>query len=1555
MIGLSNQTLGEELNLTGAPFQLRYSSERKAGRTSARSLTIRLSGATIPGALKRIDLNVAIAGRTFTQSFPAQTNQTTTFTWDGLDAYGRMLQGKQTANIDIGYVYDGVYQQTSSFGYNGNGIPITGDPARGEITLSQKFVNQIGVFDNRQLALGGWSLDVHHFYDPTDHVLYEGNGTRRSVQTINAGITTVAGNGSAGFGGDNVQATSTAFNFPFSAATAPNGELYVSDSQNRRIRKVALNGIVTTVAGTGASCTPTQACGDGGQAANAQISFPTDVAFAADGSFYIFDAQSARVRKVAPNGVITTAVGNGQTCQDPTGGCGDNGPATQAQLSVTGACCRYNLTVAPDGALYLTDAGNRRVRRVGPDGIISTIAGNGRTAAQGGCTVVGTTPVIAANACLDDPLGITAQPDGSVYFTDFALHQIFRVTADGLIRVVAGDGACGASGDGGPATSAKLCNPHGLATGPDGALYFADWFNARIRRIDTTGIITNYAGTGTLGFSGDGGPAQAAEIRQSLDVSFGPDGALYIGEANNHRIRKVFAPLPGFNDSDIAVPSSDGGELFKFNSAGRHLQTINTLTGAVKYTFGYDGAGRLTAVTDGDNNVTTIQRNGSGAPTGILSPYNQLTTFTLDANGYFATITNPANEQYQFTYNSGGLLTLKKDPKLNQTSFTYDAQGRLTRDDDAATGFQTLARNAAGLDFTVTHNTALNRTTTVQGQQTASGDQQTTVTLPSGVQEVLLERQNGISTQTAPDGTLTNATLGGDPRWKLQAPLTTATTVTTPGALNANSTFNRAVTLTNPADPLSLATQTDTLTINGRTFTSAFTAATRTFLDASPLNRQTTRVIDTQGRLTSFQFANLNTLALTYDVRGRLATTVFGTGGSARASTYAYNPAGFLASFTDPLARVTSFSYDNAGRVTQQTLPDTRVIGFAYDANGKLTSLTPPSRPAHTFTYNAVDLLASYTAPGNVTTTFSYNLDRDLTNITRPDALQLNFAYDAAGRLQTLTVPSGAYAYAYSPTTGQLTGITAPGGGVLAYQYDGFLRTRQTWTGAVVGNVAYTFDNNFRVSSQSVNNANTINFTYDNDDLLTGAGALTLTRNAQTGLLATTVLNNVNDALSYNGFAELTGYTANFNATPLYATSFTRDKLSRITQKIETIGGVTTTHDYGYDTTGRLSTVTRNSVLIDTYTYDGNDNRASLNRSGVITNGTYDNQDRMTAYGAATYAYTANGELQSKTVGAQVTQYGYDVLGNLRTVTLPDATQIAYEIDGQNRRIGKRINGALMQGFHYQNQLEPVAELDGANNIVSRFVYGSRRNVPDYMVKGGVTYRYIVDQAGSVRLVVNTTTGAVAQRMDYDEFGVVTLDSAPGFQPFGFAGGLYDAHTKLTRFGARDYDAETGRWTAKDPSLSSSLVNLYEYANSDPVNFLDITGLAPDRQQQQPSKQQDSYRPDRLGDFLRYLDKFIEGLRKSNPDIDKLFKDAEKNQKIYDEIKKKRDQACGQEREALDKLLEQVKDLLSRINDALAKAIAESGHPPPLPQSDVFRPILGGSEDTSTLQIPPPE
>jgi RHS repeat-associated protein len=176
-------------------------------------------------------------------------------------------------------------------------------------------------------------------------------------------------------------------------------------------------------------------------------------------------------------------------------------------------------------------------------------------------------------------------------------------------------------------------------------------------------------------------------------------------------------------------------------------------------------------------------------------------------------------------------------------------------------------------------------------------------------------------------------------------------------------------------------------------------------------------------------------------------------------------------------------------------------------------------------------------------------------------------------------------------------------------------------------------------------------------------------------------------------------------------------------------------------------------------------------------------------------------------------------------VTLPGGMQIEYVIDGQNRRTGKKIDGVLTQGFLYKDQLNPIAELDGSNNVVARFIYGTKINVPDYMEKNGNTYRIISDHLGSPKLVVNIANSTIAQQIDYDSWGNITNDTNPGFQPFGFAGGIYDQHIELARFGVRDYDAKTGRWLAKDPVGFNGGLNYYGYVFQNPTTHIDPTGL----------------------------------------------------------------------------------------------------------------------------------
>ncbi len=376
-----------------------------------------------------------------------------------------------------------------------------------------------------------------------------------------------------------------------------------------------------------------------------------------------------------------------------------------------------------------------------------------------------------------------------------------------------------------------------------------------------------------------------------------------------------------------------------------------------------------------------------------------------------------------------------------------------------------------------------------------------------------------------------------------------------------------------------------------------------------------------------------------------------------------------------------------------------------------------------------------------------------------------------------------------------------------------------------------------------LNGVDSVNFVYDNDGLLTQSGDLQITRDSSNGRITSTQVGNATTDYTYSNTGELASVDNSVNGSSIYSTNFMRDSLGRITTLTESIEGVTTTKQYKYDIAGRLSEVYDNNSLIAKYYYDANGNRDSVVTPNGTTSGIYDVQDRMLQYGNANYVYTRNGELNLKIEETDTTKYIYDDFGNLISVTLPNRTKVEYIIDGQNRRIGRSVNGVVTNRWIYSGQLYPTAEVDSYGNIIALY-YG------DYMKRGDTVYSIFHDHLGSVRMVVNLETGEVVKRMDYNEYGVVTLDSNPGFQPFGYAGGLYDSRTKLVRFGARDYDPNVGRWTTKDPiRFKGKQTNLYVYVGDNPINKVDRQGLGSN-----PCDQTDDLLK-KLLDLLRLADK----------------------------------------------------------------------------------------------------
>lgn len=578
------------------------------------------------------------------------------FPANGLPALNAPLSGAQGLDIALDnkgnyYIADGGNLMVMRVGPDGIVDVIAGN----------------GVF----LASGDGGLAVNAaIFQPTA-VVVDSFGTvyiadyGSSIRKVTADglISTFAGTGNSGWSGDNGLATEAELHSPLGLAIDPAGNVYIADTYNNRIRKVSTTGIITTVAGNGKP----GSSGDGGSALAAEIYFPTRLAVDGAGNIYFTETinpvitPNPRVRKVDAQGKISTVAGghldpsdgipaiqagllpiavavdavgnlyivdlfrmgirkvdtNGiiTTVAGGSGVSGFGGDGGPALKALFAFQAYPSIAVDSGGNIYVDDEANERVRKITRDGIVRTIAGNGLYRFSGNGGP-------AASATLDYPVGMTGDTSGNLYVSEQLQSRIRRIAKDGTISTYVGNGHQGFSGDGGPASSASIAFPSFLAINPiDGYLYFADTINCRIRYIDHGNIMHTFAGGGACDDSGDNGPAANAGLRAPTGIDFDNLGNLYISEPQSNRIRAVIAPP----DSRILTlaGAADGHAGYSGDGGSSTSAVLNYPVG-VRYHDGSlyfcDSGNNVVRKIDGNFTITTVAGTGKAGYSGDGGP-----------------------------------------------------------------------------------------------------------------------------------------------------------------------------------------------------------------------------------------------------------------------------------------------------------------------------------------------------------------------------------------------------------------------------------------------------------------------------------------------------------------------------------------------------------------------------------------------------------------------------------------------------------------------------------------------------------------------------------------------------------------------------------------------------------------------------------------------------------------------------------------------------------------------------------------------------------------------
>jgi len=1492
VIGLDDATLGESIATSGTGAGLHYDSRRAPGRVWQRTMKFQIASGELAPNLIRIRHTISIAGQLYREDYSSGQffpNMTREFVWNGKDAFDRPLVGDIPIRSVLTYFYDARFVPGQNFGDTGAAGATAGPGSRSTALVQTSTWNGfVNLYDERSKGLGGWSFGPQHVFSRRTGTLHRGDGSNKTMGGASYQDAEEVGSSCTGgapllpFQGAFAVAPDGAFVYPSAGIVRtlaadgvygaiagvgalqppdadlknitgvellPDGSLLIADTDNCKVRRF-FEGQFETLAGT-SSDTCTNDFDDSVDDPLATNIRPVGALRQGPGGNIYFAVQHA-IFAITPAGKLRRIVGNGTSAC----GMGDGGLALNATLGFgANDTLRGRFDVGPDGSIYVADTECGQVRKIGPDGLIDTVAGGGTSLDDG---------VAATDADLPKIADVAVLPDGALAILESGNNRI-RIVRDGIIETFIGNK------DGTPA-----CYVDALCLSAAG--------RHTSMRVDPEGNLLI------------GGA--------SYNNSACPSGPTYTIE----RVRPIATRAAGLNDRVV-----DGSLVHRFDEDGRHLETNHRYSGALAWRFHYDDAGRVKRmeVPDGNDVFITYTANGAkiepecGDFDAAACPHD--TTLTFNDDGYVSEVENwfgTFSAYYQATpFQGGGLLSRLEWPSppgaLEFTEFNYHPTTGVFLDEATAEGTTQALSKPDRTTTTLTSGT-LEATDYVSDRNNAFAER--TTQTPDGLEWKFTAEPNE-GRACYPNGGRSSWEELPDPIWGVTDKYSAVTRLTTADSCSALDEDQRGFVVTrereSTADPdnqFAQNTLTEKVTIKGindqtpRVFQtsmlkSSLAAYALMASVTSPVGVAATTYTDEAERIRRAEVPGQLAQNVEYRSDGALTKVYAGENPQVNPRIeYSYEPTGFLETVAEfsgpgtvPLRSThyldhtpygapqevvdtdgssTLLSYDHLGRVESITRPGSVDLPhtWTYDDDGRTETYIPAVAPADTelykrsFEYDNAGRLIKTRRPGNVVTDIVFATGESTADYETlcpggeyvpvgrwfrsvADDAETLACYDDAGRVSEL-IRSGS-----QQLVGTQTSYHENRPATVSWFFDSFDEPFAT--------VGYTWNDFDVLESLTLEGQPTVSHNHDLDGALLSAGLATYGYEPGTRRLKWQRVGAVETVYEYYAsglqeFGRLQSQTTFIDgvAAPFWLVSYTYDLSGRIETITETYADQTSRlTQYAYSDADELESVWINGTLRYYYEYDLNGNRTVADTYAdtgleVSKRGfTYDEQDRITSQtGAfpATYMHTLRGTLASATPqGGVPQQFAHDSWDGLTSADTPGGATVSYAVTSGNQ-LAERSTTARDERFVYGTSLRPIGWYGADGSLKAQFVYGLASHVPAYMVDGstGAVSVFVTDHLGSPRFVLDTVSGAVVQKLDYSPYGIV-LEGTVGdnAQPFRFVGGIEDAEVGILRIGARAYSPELGQWLSRD-SYTFSLAgpNAYAYAYGDPVNYVDPDG-----------------------------------------------------------------------------------------------------------------------------------